>query len=209
VINSRRTLPGLGVLAIVGAAALLLASSASAARVKVPSRFDGAIHGKVYHKRFRLPVSVVVKRRIRGERNPIHLAITTRTNTDRVGSEFFVSALRYTTPFTGRKVTLRYLRVRVAGRRVSAKLKQTHKAEAAVLGALFTAPNVCLTVYLPLYCVGVSGPEQFYFKAGAKARLRVGRRRLSGTLKGQGAGLTQILPYPPVRYKARISARRR
>lgn len=199
------------VCALVAAAGLVALGTSGVERADaVPTgKWRGAIAGTVYGRRFRLRVSVQIGRRLRGERNPVHLAIGTSADPNAaIGSVLFVSAERFITPFTGRRVTLRYLRMRASRRSLSATLVDPHTREAAAFET-FTAPNVCLTVYQPLYCLGLSGPEQFTFVRGARAALRFAGRRLTGSLSGRGGpGLIQTLPYPPVRYSARISARR-
>lgn len=193
------------------AAAVLATAAAPAttgAAVPVPSRWSGTIRGTVYGQAFDLPFTVELTRRYKGESNPIHLFAGTRSapSTD-VGSSFLTSASRFITPITGRRVTLRYLRVARGSRTVRGTLVDLHKAEAAVVNG-FTAPNVCLTVYTPFECV-LPGPEQFWFVTGATVQLRVSGRRMTGTMRGRGSGYTQVLPYPEVRYQGTISARRR
>lgn len=183
-------------------------SEALAAKVPVPSRWSGQVKGEVYGQPFTLPIRVELTRRLRRERNPFHVFAATRSRPSfDVGSSLLTSAQRYVTPTTGRRATLRYLRVTVSGRRIRATLVDTHQAEAAVING-FTAPNVCLSVYTSFECV-VPGPELFAFHKGATVNLRISGRRIRGSISGRGFGYTQVLPYPEVRYRGAISARRR
>ncbi len=193
--------------AAISAAGVLNATVVTAA-VPVPSNWRGTVNGKVYGEAFKLGVDVKLTRKLRGERNPFHLSVVTRgKQSANVGAETYVSAASYLTPYTARSVTLRYLRITVASTRISARLVDIHKPEAAVING-FTAPNVCLTVYSPFECV-LTGPELFAFNKGATLTLRISGRRISGSLSGTGFGYTQILPYPAVRYDAHITASRR
>ncbi len=181
---------------------------ADAAGPPVPSRWRGQVRGVVYGQPFVLPFDVELTRRLLGERNPFHLFAGTRADPGAdVGSSYLSSAQRVVTPVTGRRVTLRYLRVTTAGRTIRARLVDTHKDEAMAING-FTAPNVCLTVYTPFECV-LPGPELFAFRQGATLTLRISGRRITGTVDGTGTGYAQVLPYPEVRYSATVTAKRR
>jgi hypothetical protein len=94
-------------------------------------------------------VRVELSRRLVGERNPLHVFVGTSANpSTTVGSVAYVSAARYLTPFTGRRVTLRYVQIKASRQTISGALVDVHRQEAVALNG-FTAPNVCLSVYSP------------------------------------------------------------
>jgi hypothetical protein len=162
----------------------------------------GTIEGSVFGAPFALPVSVEVGSPRRDETNPLHVAIQTDAGGPVPGTLFLSSAEEYVTPETGRIATLTYFTVRPAGAGIAGTLADSHTSEAAAINQ-FEAPNLSCT-YQPPACV--PGPEQMYLQPGAVFSLTAAGSQMIGTVVGEGSGLIQILPYPPVSYTATLRA---
>ena len=197
----------------------------------VDSRWTGTITGTVAGQAFSLPVDVELKRALRGENNPLHLAITTPVPAlDTVGYAFLVSAIggdwgcppqipepgggpsrpwicqRPTVP----DLTLQYMNLQAVAGTLNATLANMHSAEAAAAN-VFIAPDTCPAVYGPmawLYCL-IPGPQTYAAKEGSAVSLAVAGNTISGSVRLlKGPGLVQIMPLPDFTYDATFTATR-
>ncbi len=171
--------------------------------------YQGTIAGTVFGQPFQLPVAVTFAPPLPDEPDPLMLALgTVGADPNTVpGYLFMRSAVRIPPPFA---LTLTQMPLTVQGNVLRGTVTQTGAGTTAVSSNGFTAPNVCDIVegaQAPLLCVtDTFNAEQFYFLAGSQVALQVNGPTVTGQVTGQGNGLVQILPYPPVIYTATLTA---
>jgi hypothetical protein len=171
--------------------------------------YAGTIAGTVFGQPFRLPVAVTLAPPIVEEHNPLTLAVgTVGADPNTVpGYLFMRSASRIPPPFA---LTLTQMAVAAQGKTVTGVVTETGAGTTAVSSNGFTAPNVCDIVegvQAPLLCISNTFPaEQFYFLSGSQITLQLNGPTVTGQVVGQGNGLVQLLPYPPVIYSATLTA---
>lgn len=182
------------------------APTAKAAPMAASYRWEGQISGQVFKQPFRLPIVIEFSNPLRGERNPVHLAISVSDDYT-VGGIILSSAQQFAT--SSGNVTLQYFNIQTNGSQMRAVLANTHGAEAAMLNG-FVAPNVTAMTAPPVMrgvYSALGETEMFAFASGAEVRIQFNGNRLSGRIYGTGGtSLAGIFPLPPVIYSAEFTA---
>ena len=171
------------------AAMLALAAAFVTAAQPVPSRWKGRATGEVHGRSFRLPMTIEIAGPLPFEQNPFNLSLSsdsaTRDEASRLGSFLVRSAAEMFTP-TGGKATLEYFRITRSDAEVTAVLRNTQAAAAAVMNT-FVAPNVSAEQASELMrdVLKSLGPTEFHaFRPGAGIKLQFQGDAVTGTLGG-------------------------
>jgi hypothetical protein len=189
--------------------ALAVAPTVASAQLSRSATYRGAITGTAFGVPFQLPVAVELAPPIPDEMNPLTVFVGT-TGTDpnlNVGHLFVRSASRIPPPFA---LTLKQMAIQVQGNTIVGTLIESGAGTTAASNNGFSGPNVCQVVagpQAPLLCIGNTFPaEQFYFVPGSQVVLQLNGATLTGQVRGEGKGLIQLFPYPPVIYDATLTA---
>jgi hypothetical protein len=178
----------------------------SRAQIPVPSRWQGEIAGQVHNKAFRLPVTIELKKSLPHEDNPFNVFVGAG-DPDQIGHVFLSSAMPFST--TRGTATLQYLDISIQGNRLQAVLTDDHRSEAAKANG-FSGPNVSADEASDLMKDVLrnawGNTEMFGFSIGTNLTINFSANQLSGMIQGAGGSYTATSS--PVRYQARMEARR-